>query len=111
MNAPLSVTASGVYCGLKTAIDPNNLIPPNSGCWRSIEIRARKGLVVNAACPAQGVYDNHEMSQRVADMVMGALVNFMPEQVMACSQGTSAILTLGGVDPRSGRHYVSYETV
>jgi N-methylhydantoinase B len=29
---------------------------------------------------------------------------------MACSQGTSAILTLGGVDPRDGRHYVSYET-
>ncbi len=42
---------------------------------------------------------------------MGALASFMPEQVMACSQGTSAILTLGGVDPRSGRHYVSYETV
>jgi N-methylhydantoinase B len=35
----------------------------------------------------------------------------MPEQVMACSQGTSAILTLGGVDPRTGRPYVSYETV
>jgi len=30
---------------------------------------------------------------------------------MACSQGTSAILTLGGVDPRTGRPYVSYETV
>jgi N-methylhydantoinase B len=44
-------------------------------------------------------------------MVMGALVNFIPEQVMACSQGTSAILTLGGVDPRNGRHYVSYETI
>jgi N-methylhydantoinase B len=44
-------------------------------------------------------------------MIMGALVNFMPEQVMACSQGTSAILTLGGVDPRNGRHYVSYETI
>ncbi len=111
MNAPLSVTASGVYCGLKTAIDPNNLIPPNSGCWRSIEIRARKGSVVNAVFPAPVVYANHEMSHRVADMVMGALANFMPEQVMACSQGTSAILTLGGVDPRSGRHYVSYETV
>jgi N-methylhydantoinase B len=41
---------------------------------------------------------------------MGALVHFMPDQVMACSQGTSAILTLGGVDPRDGRHYVSYET-
>jgi len=111
MNAPLSVTASGVYCGLKTAIDPNNLIPPNSGCWRAITVTAPKGSVVNAEFPAPVVYANHEMSHRVADMVMGALANFMPHQVMACSQGTSAILTLGGVDPRSGRSYVSYETV
>ena len=44
-------------------------------------------------------------------MVMGALVSFWPDQVMACSQGTSAILTFGGVDPRSGRRYVSYETI
>ena len=111
MNAPLSVTASGVFCGLKTAVDPNNLIPPNSGCWRSIEIKARRGCVVNAEFPAPVVYANHEMSHRVADMVMGALANFLPKQVMACSQGTSAILTLGGVDPRASRHYVSYETV
>jgi N-methylhydantoinase B len=111
MNAPLSVTASGVYCGLKTAIDPNNLIPPNSGCWRSIEIRAPKGSVVNVDFPAPVVYANHEMSHRIADMIMGALAPFMPDQVMACSQGTSAILTLGGVDPRTGRRYVSYETV
>src|SRR5205807_10004047 len=55
------------------------------------------------------VYANHEMY--VADMLMGALARFLPEQVMACSQGTSAILTLGGVDPRTGRPYVSYETV
>ena len=110
MNAPLSVTASGVFCGLKMAIDPNNLVPPNSGCWRTIEVRAPKGCVVNAEFPSPVVYANHEISHRVADMVMGALVHFMPNQVMACSQGTSAILTLGGVDPRDGRHYVSYET-
>jgi N-methylhydantoinase B len=30
---------------------------------------------------------------------------------MACSQGTSAIVTLGGVDYRSGERYVSYETI
>ncbi len=111
MNAPLSVTASGVYCGLKTAIDPSNFIPPNSGCWRAITVTAPRGSVVNAEFPAPVVYANHEMSHRVADMVMGALANFMPHQVMACSQGTSAILTLGGIDPRNGRSYVSYETV
>ena len=44
-------------------------------------------------------------------MVMGALAGFWPTHVMACSQGTSAILTLGGVDQRKGRRYVSYETI
>ena len=111
INAPLSVSASGVYCGLKTAVDPNSLIPPNSGCWRAIEVKAPKGSVVNAEFPAPVVYANHEISHRLADMVMGALAKFWPSQVMACSQGTSAILTLGGVDPRSRRRYVSYETI
>jgi N-methylhydantoinase B len=111
MNASLSVSASGVFCGLKTAIDPNSLIPPNSGCWRSIEVTAPKGVVVNAEFPAPVVYSNHEISHRTADMTMGALASFMPDQVMACSQGTSAVLTLGGVDPRTGSRYVSYETV
>ena len=111
INAPLSVTASGIFCGLKMAVDPTSLIPPNSGCWRTIEVKAPKGSVVNAEFPAPVVYANHEISHRVADMVMGALVSFWPDQVMACSQGTSAILTFGGVDPRSGRRYVSYETI
>jgi N-methylhydantoinase B len=111
INAPLSVTASGVYCGLKTAIDPNSLIPPNSGCWRTIEVTAPKGSLLNAEFPSPVVYANHEISHRLADMVMGALVHFWPDQVMACSQGTSAILTFGGIDPRSGNRYVSYETI
>src|SRR5262245_40830298 len=111
MNAPLSVTASGIYCGLKMAVDPDSLIPPNSGCWRTVEVTAPKGCVVNAEFPAPVVYANHEVSHRVADMVMGALAAIWPDHVMACSQGTSAILTLGGVDPRTGRRYVSYETM
>lgn len=111
MNAVLSVTCSGIYCGLKMVVDPTSLIPPNSGCWRMIEVTAPENSVVNAQFPAPVVYSNHEMSHRVADMVMGALVSVWPNQVMACSQGTSAVLTLGGTDPRSGRPYVSYETI
>ncbi len=111
MNAPLSVTASGVYCGLKMAVDPESLIPPNSGCWRAISVEAPKSSVVNVSFPAPVVYANHEMSHRVADMVMGALAGVWPERVMACSQGTSAVVTLGGYDPRLHRRYVSYETI
>ena len=35
----------------------------------------------------------------------------MPNNVMACSQGTSAVVTFGGQDPRNGGRYVSYETI
>ena len=111
MNAPLSVTASGVYCSLKMIVDPDGLIPANSGAWRPIEVVAPKGSVVNATFPSPVVYANHEMSHRVADMTFGALATIMPERVMACSQGTSAIMTFGGIDYRTGGRYVSYESV
>lgn len=111
MNAPLSVTASGVYCSLKMIVDPDGLIPANSGAWRPITVSAPEGTVVNAAFPSPVVYANHEMSHRVADMTFGALAEIMPDRVMACSQGTSAIMTFGGVDYRTGGRYVSYESV
>jgi N-methylhydantoinase B len=111
MNAPLTVTASGVYCALKMIADPQSLIPPNSGCWRPVKVTAPPGSVVNAQPPAPVVYANHEISHRVADMVMGAMFAICPQQVMAASQGTSAVVTFGGVDPRNGERYVSYESL
>jgi N-methylhydantoinase B len=111
MNAPLSVTKSGVFVAVKMIADPNSLIPPNSGCWRAIEVLAPKGSVVNAQLPSPVVYANHEIGHRVAEMLFGAFAQFAPGNVMACSQGTSSVLTLGGVDYRTGNRYVSYETI
>jgi N-methylhydantoinase B len=111
MNAPLTVTASGVYCALKMIADPSDLIPPNSGCWRPVAVVAAPGSVVNAQEPAPVVYANHEMSHRVADMIMAAMYSISPQTVMAGSQGTSAIVTFGGVDYRTGERYVSYESI
>ena len=111
MNAPLSVTASGVFCALKTIIDPDGLIPPNSGCWRTITVSAPKGCVLNAEFPSPVVYANHEISHRVCDMTFGAVAEFWPNNTMACSQGTSAVITFGGEDPRNNQRYVSYETI
>jgi N-methylhydantoinase B len=111
MNAPLTVTASGVYCALKMIADSNSLIPPNSGCWRPVTVTAPVGSVVNAQHPSPVVYANHEMSHRIADMVMAALFAITPKTVMAGSQGTSAVITFGGIDYRSGDRFVSYESV
>ena len=111
MNAPLTVTASGVFCALKMIADPKSLIPPNSGCWRPVTVTAPPGSVVNAQLPAPVVYANHEISHRVADMVMAAMFAFTPRTVMAGSQGTSAVMTFGGTDYRTNERYVSYESV
>jgi N-methylhydantoinase B len=111
MNAPLTVTASGVFCALKMIVDPNSLIPPNSGCWRPVTVTAPPGSVVNAQHPSPVVYANHEISHRVADMVMAALFQITPRTVMAGSQGTSAVITFGGMDYRTGDRFVSYESV
>ncbi len=111
MNAPLTVTASGVFCALKMIADPKSLIPPNSGCWRSVTVTAPPGSVVHAQHPSPVVYANHEMSHRVADMVMAAMFQITPATVMAGSQGTSAVITFGGVDYRTGDRFVSYESV
>ncbi len=111
MNAPLAVTASGVYTAVKMIVDPNDLIPPNSGAWRPIDVTAPLGSVVNVLPPAPVVYANHEMTHRICDMVFGAVAPGYPNRVLACSQGTSAILTLGGQDPVTRRRYVSYETM
>jgi N-methylhydantoinase B len=110
MNAPLSVTASGVYAALKMIVDPANLIPPNSGCWRPVSVTAPPGSVVNAQEPSPVVYANHEMSHRVADMVFAAMFQIAPDRVMAGSQGTSGVTTFGGVDYRTGEPFVSYES-
>src|SRR3954451_7120444 len=111
MNAPLTVTASGVFCALKMIADPKSLIPPNSGCWRPVTVTAPPGSVVNAMPPSPVVYANHEISHRVADMVMAAMAEITLDTVMAGSQGTSAVITFGGRDPRSGERYVSYESL
>ena len=111
MNAPLGVTCSGVYTAVKMVADPYSHIPPNSGCWRPIRVKAPEGSVVNARYPAPVVFANHEISHMACEMFFGALAQLTPDRVMACSNGTAGVLTLGGVDYRHGGRYVSYENV
>jgi N-methylhydantoinase B len=111
MNAPLTVTASGVFCAIKMIVDANNMIPPNSGCWRPVKITAPEGSVVNAQEPAPVVYANHEVSQRVADMVFAAMFKLTPHNVMCGSQGTGGVTVFGGTDYRTGERFVSYEVL
>jgi len=108
LNAPIAVTTSATYYAVRCVTDPE--IPPNAGSYRPIEINAPAGTVVNAEPPAAVVGGNLEVSQRVVDVLFGALAEAVPERVAAAGQGTMNNLTLGGVDPRNGEAFAFYET-
>jgi len=108
VNAVFAVTASATYYAVRCITDPD--IPPNHGCYRPIDIEAPEGSIVNPDPPAAVVGGNLETSQRVTDVVLGALGELAPDRVVAAGQGTMNNVTFGGQDPRTGRPYAFYET-
>ena len=101
---PVSLLAT-VYYALKAVIDPD--IPPNGGYYRAIEVVAPPGTVLNPLPPA-AVAARFTTCQTVADVVLSAFAQAVPERVVAhCHGGTLAIYS--GTDPRRGEFFVDYE--
>ena len=109
VNCPLAVTLAAVrYCFLCLA--PEGM-PLNEGAFAPIEVIAPKGTVVNATFPAAVGAGNVETSQRIVDVVWGALAQALPNQIPAASQGTMNNLAFGGYDPLRRRLFAYYETI
>ncbi|WP_264554794.1 hydantoinase B/oxoprolinase family protein [Halocatena marina] len=108
VNAVFAVTASATYYAVRCVTDPD--IPPNHGCYRPIDISAPAGTIVNPEPPAAVVGGNLETSQRITDVVLGALADAATERVLAGCQGTMNNVTFGGTDPRDDSPYAFYET-
>ena len=100
LNAPGSVVKSAVLYVLRTLIHKN--IPLNSGCFRHVEIIIPKGSLLNPSPTAAVAGGNVETSQRIVDVLLGAL------GTAAASQGTMNNLTFGAEDG-TGLQY--YETI
>ena len=109
INAVYAITLSAVIYVFRTLIKEN--IPFNQGCFRPITVITPKGSLVDATFPAPVAGGNVETSQRVVDVVLGALEKAMPGKIPAASQGTMNNLTVGGVDHRTGNPFAYYETL
>jgi N-methylhydantoinase B len=97
-----------VYYALKAVLDPT--IPANSGFYRAITVTAPEGSIVNARLPAPVAWRT-QTCQRIADVVLGALAEVVPERVPAAGNGANCALVFSGVDPANGRIYVYLETL
>ena len=109
INAPLPVTASTVYYTL--LVFAGGDVPPNAGAYSVVQIRVPERSIVNAAYPAPVVAANTETSNRLVDILLGALARAYPDRVPAGSYGSACVYTLGGIDPRQRRPFVHYETI
>jgi N-methylhydantoinase B len=86
-------------------------VPYTAGLARPIRVIAPEGTVVNAQLPAAMAAGNVETSQRITDVVLGALARAIPERIPAASSGTMNNLSFGGWDEARGRRFAYYETI
>ena len=84
--------------------------PINHGSYRPIKLITRKGSIVDARPPAPVAAGNVETSQRLVDVLFGALAQAAPTRIPAASCGSMNNVAIGGKHPGSG-HYTYYETI
>lgn len=109
VNAVYAITLSAVLYAFRCLLGDD--APTNSGCLRPIRVIAPQGTLVNARPPAPVAGGNVETSQRITDVLLGALAQAAPDRVPAASQGTMNNLTIGGWDGERGQPFTYYETI
>lgn len=107
INAVYAITLSAVYYVFRCLLDLD--VPNNEGCLSVIEVVAPEGSVVNAVHPVPVAGGNVETSQRIVDVLLGALAKAVPDRIPAASQGTMNNVTIGGVG--GGTPFTYYETI
>lgn len=108
INAVYAITVSAVFYVFRCLVGSN--IPSNAGCLEPIALIAPEKSVVNAVFPAAVAGGNVETSQRIVDVLLGALSQACPDKIPAASCGSMNNLTIGGEDPFRGRTFAYYET-
>lgn len=107
LNAPLSKTWTTVFYCVMCALSDD--IAFNDGLVDIIDIYVPPGTVLNPHHPAP-VNARSVTVNRVADVALGALALALPERLGAQSCGVPTGVSFGGVDPRTGRNFVFYES-
>lgn len=101
VNAVPAATLSAVYYVVRAITDPD--IPNNAGCFEPVTVVMPEGTLVNPLPPAP-VNARTVTFKRLADVLLGALAQAVPERVSAPGSGQLAALTFAGVT--DGRQWI-----
>jgi N-methylhydantoinase B len=109
VNAVEAITRSAAYYVFRCLLDEE--VPFNAGCFAPLEIRVPAGSVLAARRPAAVAGGNVETSQRIVDVMLGALARALPDRIPAASSGTMNNVCFGGTGPDAGPPFAYYETM
>jgi N-methylhydantoinase B len=107
INCPISVAAAAVFYVFRCLLPPQT--PGCAGTFKSIRLSAPDRCLVNAERPAAVAAGNVETSQRIVDVVLGALARVLPDVIPAAAQGTMNNVAMGSRSVDQGWDY--YETI
>jgi N-methylhydantoinase B/oxoprolinase/acetone carboxylase alpha subunit len=107
VNANYAVTIAATMYVFRCLIRDD--VPFTAGILRPIDVIAPDGTVVNAIAPAAMAAGNVETSQRIVDVLLGALAKAAPDRIPAASCGTMNNISFGGT--HRGSNWAYYETI
>ena len=108
INVTLNATQAAVAYCLKALLDPE--IPNNQGVLNVCEIECPSGSLLNCTPPAP-VAARANTSQRIIDVIIGALADALPDAVVGAANGANTTAVFSGVDPATGKDYLYLETL
>jgi N-methylhydantoinase B len=107
---PAIVESAVAYCIRCVSLALLDLdLPMNAGMFKVINVKIPQGSMLNPLPPHAVAAGNVETSQRIVDVIFGALGQALPGLVPAASQGTMNNLTFGGTI--QGSAFAYYETI
>lgn len=113
---PAIVDSAVVYCLRCVAmalLDTD--LPMNQGVFAPVTVRVPPGSLLDPRPPHAVAAGNVETSQRIVDVVFGALAQALPAIIPAAGQGTMNNLTFGGAYPDEwsspAAPFAYYETI
>lgn len=95
VNAPKAVTHSAVYYVFLSLLNTLGEYPINQGCFRPIKIITKPATIVSATYPSAVAGGNVETSQRIVDVLLGALSKAFPDLIPSAGCGTMNNIAIG----------------
>jgi N-methylhydantoinase B len=109
INTVQSVTRSAVVYVFQCLLGDG--YPINQGSYRPLSVITRPGTIVDASRPAPVAAGNVETSQRIVDVLLGALAQAIPNRIPAASCGSMNNVAIGSLEAGSKQQFTYYETI